>query len=135
MSRENAEILRTVFERMNREGVSGAVPFFGSSVEWHTDPRVPEPGVYKGPEAVRSYLEGLYQALGDVKLEVNRTEPLDDETVFAQVTAYAGTTIGSEREVTLLDWCFIATFADGKFTRLRSFLDREEAVEAAGLRE
>jgi ketosteroid isomerase-like protein len=104
-------------------------------VEWHTDPRVPEPGVYKGREAVERYLEGLYESLGDVHLEVKRVESLSDAEVFAQVAAHTGTPGGSERKVVLIDWCFVATLDEGKFTRIRSFLDREEALQAAGLSE
>jgi ketosteroid isomerase-like protein len=137
MSEENVnvEVLHAVFERGNREGIAGMATFFDPDFVWHTDPRVPEPGVYKGAANVTRYLDTLWELLGgQVRLEVKENFPLDERRVFAMVAAHT-TTRGSEREVILLDWCFIVTFRNQRLVELHSFLDRDEALQAAGLSE
>lgn len=48
MSRENVEAVRQAFEAFNRGGIPAMQEFWDPEVVWHTDPMVPEPGVYEG---------------------------------------------------------------------------------------
>jgi ketosteroid isomerase-like protein len=60
MSRENVELVRQAFEAFNRDGLPALQEFWDPEIVWHTDPMVPEPGVYEGREAVTAYLEASY---------------------------------------------------------------------------
>ena len=64
MSQENMEIVRRAYQAFNENGLAGASEFWDPAIVWHTDPMVPEPGVYTGFDTVRTYLEGFARAFG-----------------------------------------------------------------------
>lgn len=134
MSQDNVEVTRTILATAaGPDRIRGMIEYFAADVEWETDPTAPEPGTYKGRPAVQTYLEGLSQGFGDLRFEVHELRELDDEHVFAETTAHgSGGISGAEVE---LPWCFLVTLRDGKAARIRSFLDRERALAAVGLRE
>ncbi len=134
MSQRNAEIVRTVLEKASGpDRISGMVRHFSEDVEWETDPTAPEPGTYRGRDAVKTYLEGLSQGFGELRFDVRQLLDLDDDQVFAETTAHgSGGVSGAEVE---LPWCFIVSLRDGNLARIRSFLDKGRALQAAGLSE
>ena len=135
MSEENVELGHRVFEGVNRSGFDGMLPFLDPQVEWHTDPSVPEPGVYRGREGVADYVRGLFSLTGGtVRFEVERIVSIPGDRIFCQVTAYS-TPEGSGREVALMDWCLIGTVHQGRIAAIHSYLRLDEALEAAGLSE
>ena len=64
MSQENVEVVRGSYQAFNENGPAGASEFWDAEIVWHTDPLVPEPGVYTGFDTVRTYLEGFTRAIG-----------------------------------------------------------------------
>ena len=59
MSQENVDLMRRSYQAFNEDGLAGASEYWDSEIVWHTDPLVPEPGVYTGFDAVQTYLEGF----------------------------------------------------------------------------
>jgi ketosteroid isomerase-like protein len=135
MSRENVEVTYRYMEGFNAEGLSGIERFWDPAVTWHTDPNVPEPGVYTGCEALRTYLQGFLRALGVFKVEIHDVIDLGEHDVLA-ITTVAGHPLGATtRETQFLNWAFVLTFREGKIVRIRSFFDKARAFEAVGLLE
>jgi ketosteroid isomerase-like protein len=133
MSQENVEAVRRSYEAFNKDGLSGAIAFWDPEIVWHTDPLVPEPGVYTGADAVRTYLEGFIRAFGAWHIDLHEIIDLGGDDVLSLLTI-AGRPLGQTAEETqLLDWAWIVSVRDGKTTRVRSFFDKEKALEAAGL--
>jgi ketosteroid isomerase-like protein len=134
VSPETEDVLRRSFEAFNERGFSGAMEFWHPDIVWHTDPLVPEPGVYTGFDAVRSYLDGFINAFGAWHIELHEIVDLDGHEVLCQITV-SGHPLGqTDQETNLLNWAWIASVHDGKIDRIRSFFDQEKAFEAAGLR-
>jgi ketosteroid isomerase-like protein len=135
MSEEKADVIRRALSSFNAEGVSKAAEFWDPEIVWHTDPLVPEPGEYSGIDAVRAYLEGYMRAFGAFRIEIHQIIDLGGDELLAVTTA-SGHPLGStDRDTQFLDWCFIQTVRKGKILRIRSFLSKARAFEAAGLSE
>ena len=137
MSQENVEIVRRYFTVYNEQSTLSAFePYWHPEVTWHTDPRVPEPGVYRGKEAVSAYIEGFFRAIGGkFRVELKEVIDLGGEEVLAVTTFSAHPLAATERETQFRDWSFIITLREQKVFRIRSFIDKAEALQAAGLRE
>jgi ketosteroid isomerase-like protein len=135
MSQENVEIVREGVEAFNRGGIAAMQEFWGAEVVWHTDPMVPEPGVYEGKEAVLAYLEGFIRAFGAWRMEVRDLIDLGGEDVLSLMTALGRPLGQTQQETQFLEWCQINSVRNNKVIRVRSFLDKKRAFEAAGLSE
>jgi ketosteroid isomerase-like protein len=142
MSQENVDAVRTALEAFNTEGLASIPEHWHPDVEWHTDPLVPEPGVYKGFDAVRKYLEGFLRASGEMRintaggmrLSIDELVDLGDEDVLSLLTVSGPPAGDNDRQPQFLNWAQIMSVRDGKIVRVRSFLDEAKAFEAAGLR-
>ena len=143
MSRENVEAVRKALEAFNDQGLASIPEYWHPEVEWHTDPLVPEPGVYKGFDAVRTYLEGFLRASGEMsintaggmRLSIDELVDLGGDDVLSLLTVSGPPADGTDRQTHFLSWAQIMSVSEGKIVRVRSFLDEARAFEAAGLRE
>jgi ketosteroid isomerase-like protein len=132
MSQENVEVARRALESVSSDRLERLADFLDPSVVWETDPAAPEPGTYEGLAAVKIYLEGLSQAFGELEFVIH--DIIETERgVLGSTTAYGRGGL-SQVDVTL-PWWFLVTIDNGRITYVRSFLERANALEAAGLRE
>jgi ketosteroid isomerase-like protein len=135
MSQENVEVVRLSFQAFNENGLAGAREFWDTEIVWHTDPLVPEPGVYTGFDTVRTYLEGFMRAFSAWHIDPRELIDLDGDEVLSVLTV-GGQPLGQTDEQThFLDWAWIVSVREGKITQVRSFFDKDRAFEAAGLKE
>jgi ketosteroid isomerase-like protein len=143
MSQENVDAVRVALEAFNDQGLASIPEQWHPDIEWHTDPLVPEPGVYKGFDAVRTYLEGFLRASGEMsintaggmRLSIDELLDLGGDDVLSLLTVSGPPADQTERQTQFLSWAQIMSVRDGKIVRVRSFLDETRAFEAAGLRE
>lgn len=135
MSKGNVEVVRRSYQAFNENGLAGAAEFWDPEIVWHTDPMVPEPGVYTGFDTVRTYLEGFTRAFGTWQIKTHELIDLDGDEVLSVLTV-GGRPLGqTEGETQWLDWAWIVSVREGKITQVRSFFDKNRALEAAGLSE
>jgi len=103
-------------------------------IEWITPPEVPGGGTFVGKEAVVAFLKNFEGSLGVLRLsfEIEEIIPINDEYLVSSVAT--GT---SESGVALPphNWFHLMRTEDGLLCRAQLFLDREQALEAAGLSE
>jgi ketosteroid isomerase-like protein len=135
MSRENLEVVRRPYEAFNENGLAGAGEFWDSEIVWHTDPLVPEPGVYGGFDAVQTYLEGFIRAFGAWHIDPHEITDLEGGEVLSVFTVSSRPLGQTDAQTQIFDWAWIVSVRDEKITRVRSFFDKGRAFEAAGLRE
>jgi hypothetical protein len=143
MSQENVEAVRTALGAFNTEGLASIPEYWHPEIEWHTDPLVPEPGVYTGFDAVRTYLEGFLRASGEMsintaggmRLSIDELVDLGEDDVLSLLSVSGPPAGQTEERTQFLSWAQIMSVRDGKIVRVRSFLDEARAFEAAGLRE
>ena len=130
MSQENVELVRRGYEHLTQ---TGEFPWelIDPAVEVHDPPTGPDSQVYLGHEGMRTALANVQQSFDEVNFEVEDIRDAGDDLVaFIRMRARGkGSTIEVEARIAHL-W----TMRDGKGVRVR-VLDREAALEAAGLAE
>jgi ketosteroid isomerase-like protein len=132
MSRENVEQLRSAFEAYNRDDLDAAVAIIHPDCEYVPTGALPGGrDVVRGPEGYKRFGAWLRDTFDDAHLDAELTDAGDQ--VVARLTLRGrGKQSGAEAS-----WEFwqVWTFRDGKAVHGRGFMNREEALEAAGLRE
>jgi ketosteroid isomerase-like protein len=139
MSEENVEIVRRVVEAFNRWGVNprrernpDIPPLLHTEIEFHTYAGVPEPGVYRGRDAVIEYHERVFGQFESVRVELEELLSAGDRVVV--ISRQHTVPRGSKAEI-VQEVVEVFTIRDGLLAERKSFSTRAEAIEAAGLSE
>ena len=134
MSEQNVEIVRAHYASFSRlaegDGVrSHVLSYFDPNCEYWP---IEEVDVIRGHEALIQWVERWIEAWSSFRAEVE--EAIDGgETVFVAATSNArGRTSGIE---TRMRWFHVYEMREGRILRWREYLDRDSALEAAGLSE
>jgi ketosteroid isomerase-like protein len=128
MSKENVEKVRAGFAAHNRGDLDAWLDLYDPEVEFETLLL----GSHQGKEALRSlYEENQANQPGYTATPVELIDAGDRVITVVQMGG-----AGTASQITLDDQiAFIHTFKNGLVVRERTFRNREEALEAAGLRE
>ena len=126
----NLELLQKFTEAFNRRDVDMVVADIDAEAELHEWPEAPGAQSYRGPDGLRRALEVWFDAWEWVQVEITETQEIDDRVFVSLHQRAKGK--GSEVEVEI-DSYNVYSFHEGKVTRIELFLDRDEALEAAGL--
>ena len=133
MSEENVEIVRKSIDAVNRGDTDAWLGFLSPEVVWES---LPLPGfrdVYRGRVEAREWRELLLEVFVEAHLEIEEITALSDDRVLIGHTQI-GRGRGSGLPVEQPSWA-VFWLADGLITRRQVFWTRDEALEAAGLRE
>src|SRR5215208_3626754 len=130
MSQENVEVVRRAVAAVNARDIDRYLAGCTEDVELRT-PLAPVGGVYEGPDAIRRFFADIEDTAPDFRLELERVEVIGEDRVLAllRVTA-SGRMTGIPTPATTTN---LYDLVEGKIRRIRIFLDRQEALEAAGL--
>ena len=136
MSQENVDAIKRGLEAMNRGDVDALLRELDPAIEWHMALQEligGTAGVYHGHEGVREYLRDMDEAFAEVVLNYTEIRDLGDRLLatgsFRTIGRHSGAAIESP-VAALVDYN-----DDGRATRVLTYLDPEDALEAAGLRE
>jgi len=132
MSEENVEVVHRLVQAWNRSDLDAVLEQFDADCEVVFPPEVPEPGPFRGRAEVRQWAEGFLAAWESHRAEV--VEVVESKDRVVAVLHLVGRGVGSGIDLDETDGHVFA-FRDGKITRWQNFLDRREALEAAGLSE
>ena len=127
------EIVRRSILGYNDRGVDALVENIAHDAEFHPPKESMEPGVYRGPDGVRTYFERTGEMFEEQRIESVDVIDVDGTRVIAVVKAVASTPHfagGVE-----MHWAWLITVEDGMMTHMVTFTDRAQALEAAGLSE
>jgi ketosteroid isomerase-like protein len=126
------EAVRAGFDAFNAGDDDAWVALWHEDAELHELAEVPDADVYRGHDGIRAWVANVRSSLGDFRFEPRRLAERG-ETVVVDVAA-SGTGAGSGVPV---EWTtyIVLELRDGKVARGHGFLNREDALEAAGLRE
>jgi ketosteroid isomerase-like protein len=133
MSEENVEMVRSSILGWNDRGVDAFVENVAPDAEFHPPKESFEPGIYRGPDGVRTYWERTGETFKERRVESVDMIEVDDTRVIAVVKGFA-TTPHFATEVEM-NWALLVTIENGLVTRTETFTDRQQALEAAGLSE
>ncbi len=126
------EIVRRAYERWNRRDFGWVTDLAASEFEYVPGGVVGLSGGFRGPEGFMRFLEQFWEEFDEAHAEPQEFIEAGD-SVLAVIT-FRGRGRQSGVEVNMESFQ-LWTFRDGKVIRGQGFFDREEALEAAGLRE
>jgi ketosteroid isomerase-like protein len=129
MSQEIPERWRLWYSALTSGDLDGIMEFFHEDVEYLP---FEESETIHGLDAVRRYVEGWLDAWDSFQAEPTEFLARGDHVVVGEV--YKGRGKGSGVEVAMQSWS-VWLLRDNQVVRRDEFLDRNKALEAAGLRE
>ncbi len=135
MSEEDVGLVRELNEAANRRDLDAFVALLSPDVVWEVNPELPGlREVYRGRAEVRDLVRDLLE-VGDSSSQVQLEEitDLSDGRVLAD-TLLTGRGKSSGVPMELRYWQLFSV-AQGKIARRQVFMDRDPALEAAGLSE
>ena len=117
-----------------REAIRAVVERFADpAIEWETDAtRFLARQVYHGMDGVMEYFDAVLEAFEQVRQVPERFIDCGDQVVVFVRTEARARTAGLEIDE---QWAHLVTVRDGKSVRVQQFRNRDEALEAVGLRE
>jgi ketosteroid isomerase-like protein len=130
MSQENVEMVRRAIAAINARDIDAYVACCTEDVEL----LLPMAGAeYLGDHGIRRFFTDIEDIGPDFRIEVQRVQAIGDSNVLAFLRVgstgrASGIVIGAES-------ANVYDFIDGKISRVRIFLDRDEALKAVGLAE
>jgi ketosteroid isomerase-like protein len=131
MSEEAVEVVRAAFEPFAR-GDFSAVAELPDEFVLVLAPEMPDAGTYRGEEA-RRWIVAWVDSFERLTQELVKLTDAGDDRVLAEFIQ-RGWTAGSDVPVELPTWS-LSTLRDGELTRMELFMNRDAALEAAGLSE
>jgi ketosteroid isomerase-like protein len=132
MSQENVEVVERSVAAVNARDIDGYLACCTEDIELRT-PWTAAGGVYQGAADIVRFFADVEDAASDFVIELERLEAIGGDRVLAFVHA---TSTGRASGIhDAADTANVYDFAAGKIRRITIFLDREEALEAVGLRE
>ena len=132
MSREKVEVMRRVFDDWGRGNFRAAVELFDPHALLVLRPEFPDAGVYLGPEEIATYTRDLLASWADFAIAAEDFFDAGDTVVVEVHQRGVGVRSGV---VTELRYFQVWTFRGDAIIRIESFREREQALEAVGLRE
>jgi ketosteroid isomerase-like protein len=132
MSRENVELVRRLADAFEVRSLDAIRPFLDPGLVWHEDPSFPEAGVYRGRDAWEAYARQFLAEFSEIRYEPGEAIDAGDDVVVNMRIRGRGSASGAEFDLSAW-WAF--TVRDGKVVQCFSYLDRDRALEAVGLRE
>jgi ketosteroid isomerase-like protein len=133
MSEENVELMLRGVDAWNRGDLGWFLDHMTEDFEFRTAQLFPDlDPIYSGHDGWRAFWRTWRDAWETVTIRVERIEDLGDRALV--VVTFDGVGRGSGVEVNI-EVFQLWTFRDGKVARGQAFFDREEALEAVGLRE
>jgi ketosteroid isomerase-like protein len=133
MSRENVEIVKAAFDAFGRGDWSALIGYLDPEIEWVTTGQFVGGQLYRGHAGVREFLDTLGGEFDEFHAEPENFAQAPDEVVVAD-TRVSG--LGKRSGVPVeLQFSVAVSLRDGKIVHVQNFLERQDALEAVGLRE
>jgi ketosteroid isomerase-like protein len=133
MSEGNVGIVRQAYERFNAGDVEGFMELCAPDFEFQDLPSLPGSGVFEGHEGFRAWWAQLADAFDQLRFQPEGFVEATGDRVLAENHA-TGLGKGSRANVEMSMYN-VWTLRDGRVISLRTYEDRTQALEAAGLSE
>jgi ketosteroid isomerase-like protein len=134
MSQENVEAVRRGTDAYNRRDLDGMLETWAQDavLDW-SNARSFDAGIYRGHGEIRAFTEGFLASWDEVRIEiVDGPVEVEDGLLITENVAYMRGRDGIEVQARS---AWLITIRDGVQTSLTLYQTKQEALEAAGLRE
>ena len=118
--------------RLQRRGVEAGLRFLDPEIEWNTTGIFVEPDTYLGHEGVVRYLGDVATEFEDVHAEPEQLIDAGDRVVVPVRISGRGRQSGATVDLGLT---MVILLRDGVIVHIRNYPEKDETLEAAGLRE
>ena len=133
MSQENVDIVRQAVELINRRDTETALAYFDPDGELQSAIiGGAEANTYRGHEGFREWMDESDATFEELRVEPEEFRDLGDEVLLIGRLYARGRESGVEIDSAT---AWLLTLRGGRIVRGRGYLDPQEALEAAGLRE
>jgi ketosteroid isomerase-like protein len=128
MSHEKVETVRRAIAAINARDIDAYLACCTENVEL----LLPMVGAqYLGADGIRRFFTDIEDAGPDFRIEVQRVHAIGDSNALAFLRV--GSTGRASGIVTGAETANVYDFIEGKISRIRIFLDRDEALNAVGI--
>lgn len=128
------QVVERAIAAVNARDVEGYLACCTEDIELST-PISAIAGVYAGPEGIRRFFAEVQDAATDFRLDIERIESLRPDRALGFLRNSASGRASGVPINDAIETTAVYDFAGGRIRRIRIFLDRQEALEAAALRE
>jgi ketosteroid isomerase-like protein len=134
MSQENVEILREAAAAFNRGDLDAWLEYLADDIDHRAvEGALDDHGPIHGKDALRVYMEDWVGTFDNLRVEpVELIEAGEDKVIAVTRISGRAKLSGVETDLT---FAALYTIRDGKIARGREYWTKEQALEAAGLRE
>jgi ketosteroid isomerase-like protein len=132
MSEENVELVRRGHEAFRDSGEEAIFEYLHADIVVTPVEELPGVETFHGHDGFRRFFQTMRDAFGDFGWEPQELVDLGDHVLAETRFFAAGRGSGIPVEAMIYN---VWTIREGKVARVRGYLDRSEALEAAGLRE
>jgi ketosteroid isomerase-like protein len=131
MSQENVEILRQALQAFGRGDEDDWLSAWHADAEFYDFTELPDiPQPYRGHEGVRRWAANVRSVLGDFRMDPQEFTRIGDAVLMEIEVRGAGVQSG----IPVVQIVYVLAWMRGdKIARTRAFLEKEQALEAAGL--
>jgi ketosteroid isomerase-like protein len=132
MPEENVRLVERAIAAINARDIESYRACCTENVELET-PMAAVGGVYEGIDGIRRFLTDVEEAVPDWQMELDGVEEVDSKRVIAFLrNSSTGRASGVRMEWSQTN---VYDLVDGKISHIRIFVDRQEALKAAGMEE
>jgi ketosteroid isomerase-like protein len=132
MSQQNVEIVGLAHERLNAGDINGVIGLCDGDFELDMSARVLNPETYRGHEGIRRFYREVCEVWEEFRWEPVRLVEAADKVVVLLHSHGRGRGSGLEMA---RDVAMVWTVREDRAVSVRFYIDRAEALEAAGLSE
>ena len=131
MPQENVRLVGRAIAAINARDIEGYLACCTENVKLET-PMAAVGGVYEGVDGIRRYFTDIEESAPDFRIELDGVEQVDSKRVIAFLRT-GGTGRVSGIRMAPPPLTNVYDLIDGKINHVRIFIDRQEALKAAGL--
>ncbi len=133
MLEENVEIVRRGFAAFNRGDLDRALEAWAPDAVWDwSNSRGFDAGVFRGHGEIRAFWQRFLAAFDEVRIELVDLLEVEDGLMIVENVAYFRGRDGVEAQARS---AWLVTIRNGEQTSLTLYQTKQDALEAAGLRE
>ena len=134
MSQENVEVVKRAVAAVNDRDIDSYLACCTADVRME-NANTPIEGAYEGADGIRRFFADVLDTAPDFRITIERLESIGTDRVLGFMRLNlsgraSGIRLGSD-----IPSANVYDLAHGKIKRIRIFLDRQEALKAAGLSE
>jgi ketosteroid isomerase-like protein len=130
---DKVKIIRANYKALDRREMERVREDWHPEIEWHDFPEVPDGDVHRGREAAAKALQAYLDVTPAAQIHPRQFTEAGDQVLVEWELRGSGAASEIPLQFTVFHLALIDS--DGKLVRLRQFLTREAAMEAAGLKD